>query len=244
MLAGPGLAMMAEFVIYLGLAALGIILLFLHPEWTGTFSSIQSQISAARDLDAIMTILAPYLANPLVILLAFVILSVLVPLIEELVKPVAVWMMAGRLSSPVQGFALGALSGAGFALVEGLVAAASSSQGWGALLAARACGSLMHILTSGLMGWGIISAWHKRHPMHLAGAFALAISIHGLWNGATVLIVYSALRPYLAGNGGESLDSILSMPGVTALVALFTCCLVALVLVNRKLQPHQPSPVQ
>ena len=236
LLAGPGLATMAEFAIYLGFAVPGIMLLLAHPEWTGTFTRIQAQLSTARDLDAILTILAPYLVNPLVILLVFVVLAGLVPLIEELIKPVAVWLLAGRLHSPAQGFALGALSGAGFALVEGLVAGSSAGDGWYVLVVARAGGSLMHILATGLMGWGIASAWQERRILRLIGSYALSVSMHGLWNGMTVTIVFGALRVFLAGSRPDVLGVFLGTAGMVVLAILSVLTLIALILINRKLR--------
>jgi len=240
LLAGPGLAIIAEFAIYLGLAVLGIMLLLAHPEWTGTFTRIQAQVSTARDLDAILTILAPYLVNPLVILLAFVVMAGLVPLIEELVKPVAVWLLADRLRAPAEGFVLGALSGAGFALMEGLVAGSSAGEGWGALVVARAGGSLMHILATGLMGWGIASASQEHRILRLVGSYALSVSIHGLWNGMTVMIVFGALRLFLAGSGPDALGVFLVTAGMVALATLCVLTLIALALINRKLRPVPP----
>ena len=237
LLAGPGLAIMAEFMIYLGLAVLGIVLLLAHPEWTGTFSQIQAQLSTARDLDTILTILAPYLMNPLVILLAFVVMSGLVPLIEELFKPVAVWLLAGRLRTPAQGFALGALSGAGFALVEGLVAGSSAGEGWSVLAVARVGGSLMHILATGLMGWGIASARHERRILDLIGSYSLSVSIHGLWNGMTMTIVLGAMRVFLAGSRPDALGVFLGTAGMVVLAILSVLTLIALILINRKLRP-------
>jgi len=237
LLAGPGLATIAEFMIYLGLAVLGIVFLLAHPEWTGTFTRIQAQVSTARDLDTVLTILAPYLMNPFLILLAFVVMSGLVPLIEELLKPVAVWLLAGRLRTPVEGFALGALSGAGFALVEGLVAGSSAGEGWVALVVARTGGSLMHILATGLMGWGIASAWQERRILRLVGSYMLSVSIHGLWNGITVTIVFGALRVFLAGSGSDALGVFLGTAGMVVLAILFMLTLISLVLINRKLRP-------
>ena len=237
LLAGPGLATLAEFMIYLGFAVLGVALLVIHPEWIGIFSHIQAQLSTATDLETILIILAPYSMNPLMILLAFVVMSGLVPLIEELVKPIAVWLLAGRLRTPAQGFALGALSGAGFALVEGLVATSSAGDGWGALTVARAGGSLMHILASGLMGWGIASAWQERRILRLIGSYALSGSIHGLWNGMTVTIVFGAMRVFLAGSRPDALGAFLATAGMVVLAILSVLALIVLVLVNRKLRP-------
>ncbi len=249
MLAGPGLAAMLEFLIYLGLVVLSLLFLAAHPEWMAAFNQIKAQLSSTKDLDTILMVIAPYLMNPLVILLAIAVMSGLVPLIEELVKPIPVWLMAGRLHSPAQGFALGALSGAGFALVEGLVAASSSGGDWGALAVARAGGSLMHILTTGLMGWGIASAWQERRILRLLGLYGLSVLIHSTWNALTVMIVFGSLRIFLAGNQPDALGVILGIAGAVMLVILSALTLIALLLVNRKLRllvahlVHDPSNI-
>ena len=243
MLAGPGLAAMLEFLIYLGFVVLSLLLLAAHPEWMAAFNQIKSQLSSTQDLDTLLMVIAPYLMNPLVILLAIAVMSGLVPLIEELVKPIPVWLMAGRLHSPAQGFALGALSGAGFALVEGLVAASSVGEDWGALAVARAGGSLMHILTTGLMGWGIASAWQERRILRLLGLYGLSVLIHSAWNALTVMIVFGSLRVFLvrstysAGNQPDALGVLLSITGAVMLVILSALTLITLLLVNRKLRP-------
>jgi RsiW-degrading membrane proteinase PrsW (M82 family) len=244
LLAGTGLAFIAELIIYLSLAVIGIVLLVLNPEWMNILSNLQTQLSGARDLESIITFLAPYLTNPLVILLAFVVMAVLVPLIEELVKPVAVWLRARRITTPAQGFALGALSGAGFALLEGLMAATNTSEDWSVLIIARAGGSLMHILASGLMGWGIVSAWQEHRTLRLIGAYALSISMHGFWNAMSVSIIYGGLRVYLAGSQPEVVGNLISSAGIVALVCISVFGLVALPLVNRKLRLLPPSPTQ
>ena len=82
-----------------------------------------------------MQILAPYLINPFILISLFLVLGVFTPLIEETLKPAIVWLLAKRLQRPSQGFALGVISGAGFALVESLLASSTPGQGWGQLLA-------------------------------------------------------------------------------------------------------------
>jgi hypothetical protein len=161
-----------------------------------------------------------------------------------------VWLLAGRLHTPAHGFALGALSGAGFALVEGLVAGSSAGEGWYVVAVARAGGSLMHILATGLMGWGIASAWQERGILRLAGSYALSVSMHGLWNGMTVTIVFGALRVFLAGSKSDALGEFLGTAGMVALAILFVLTLIALVMINRKLRPvppilvHNPTDIQ
>jgi RsiW-degrading membrane proteinase PrsW (M82 family) len=196
---------------------------------------LNAQISGVTDLNKIVEILSPYLMNPVIIVIIFLILAVFTPMIEEAVKPIAVWLNAGRLQNPAEGFALGVVSGAGFALIEGLLASSTPDQGWGILLAARAGGSLMHILASGLMGWAIVSAW-KGKRLRLLWTYLLSVTIHGLWNSAAVVIELGTVQDYLKGASTNS-TALLSWIGVIFLGVLILVILTVLILVNRKMRP-------
>jgi RsiW-degrading membrane proteinase PrsW (M82 family) len=217
-----------------------IFILVLNPNWLVTLQQLYSQIRGLTDIDSTMKILAPYLINPFVLISLFLILGVFTPLIEETLKPVVVWLMAGRLQGPSQGFALGVISGAGFALVESLLASSTPGLGWGQLLAARAGGGLMHIFASGLMGWGIASAWHGK-PLRLLGTYVLSVMVHGLWNCAAIIIELGSLQPYLINNGfSKRLDSF-SFVGTTILGFLVLMTLPALILINQKMRQSVPA---
>jgi hypothetical protein len=115
-----------------------------------------------------------------------------VPLIEEVFKPVGVWLLIGRRWRPAAGFAAGALSGAGYALFESL---ALSSRGieWATLATARMGTGVIHIFTAALTGWGLVMAWERRRFVTLGLAYLAAVLIHGLWNGLTLFSTYAAL---------------------------------------------------
>jgi hypothetical protein len=166
-------AMALEYLI-VGIAtmAAGIVAVF-SPKWLAIFQQVRIQATHAGDVQTLLTNLAPYLANPLVLILALLFAAVLSPIIEETLKPAAVWLLGKTLRSPAEGFALGALCGAGFALLEGMLAASGNFQMPGVGIAARAASSLMHITASGLMGWGIASARLENRYWRLAGAYLL-----------------------------------------------------------------------
>ncbi len=109
-------------------------------------------------------------------------IAVAVPLIEELFKPLAVWIFASKIESPAQGFVMGLLSGAAFALIESLNAGGASAESWAVIVSVRAGTSLLHITTSGLVGWGIASAFRERRILRLFAAYFSAVLIHGIWN--------------------------------------------------------------
>jgi RsiW-degrading membrane proteinase PrsW (M82 family) len=239
MTAGPFLATLVEFFVYAGVLVAGIIALALNPDWMAIANRLTTQISGVTDIDKIVELLSPYIMNPVVIAIIFLVMAVLTPMIEEAIKPIAVWLNAGRLQNPAEGFALGAVSGAGFAIIEGLLASSSPSQGWGILLAARAGGSLMHILASGLMGWAIVSA-RKGKRLRLLWTYLLSVTIHGLWNSAAVVIELGTIQAYLKGASGSS-TPLLSWIGVVFLGLLVIVILTVLILVNRRMRPPIPA---
>ncbi len=113
-------------------------------------------------------------------------MALAVPIIEELVKPAIVWLLFRQELSPADGFVLGVLSGAGFALFENLTLGATVDS-WLSIFVARIGTSAMHMFTSGLMGWAIVSAKIQKRYAILLGSFALSVALHGLWNSMAIL---------------------------------------------------------
>jgi len=236
------LAIAAEYlVVLLGVLVLGLSTL-VHPEWRSLILQLKDQVSNASDVQAIVTLLAPYLSNPLVLLTVLAFVAGIGPMIEEAFKPLAVWLVGRRLQSPAEGFALGALSGAAFALLEGLTAASGAPNQWGIGIGGRAFSSLMHITASGIVGWGIASALVDRKPLRLAGAYITAVLIHGLWNGSVVLLVYGGLQSMLTpGQQVDFASGMLMLAGLGAILLLLGVVILFLPLFNRKLRPAVPD---
>jgi RsiW-degrading membrane proteinase PrsW (M82 family) len=136
-------------------------------------------------------LLAPYLTRPSVIFGALVYFALIIPVVEEIFKPIGVWLFARKLE-PSQGFALGALSGAGFALAETFGVSGQTSE-WGILLLTRIGTGILHITTSALMGAAIVLAWRKRRYAQLVGNYFLVVALHGLWNALAILFTFGNL---------------------------------------------------
>jgi RsiW-degrading membrane proteinase PrsW (M82 family) len=240
MTVGPFLASLLEFFVYLGILLILLFIILINPGSLTTLQQIITQMRTVTDIDGAMQILAPYLLNPYVLISLFLVLGVFTPLIEETLKPAIVWVLAKRLQRPSQGFALGVISGAGFALVESLLASSTPGQGWGQLLAVRAGGGLMHIFGSGLMGWGIASAWQGKR-LRLLGTYLLSITVHGLWNSAAIIIEIGSLQAYLNNSGFSKSFDAYSLVGSIILGLLVLIALPALVLINLKMRPPDPA---
>jgi len=241
-----GLALLVEYLA-LGMAAVlfGILALG-HPEWLTILNNLKNQITNATDMQSLVTVLAPYLTNPFVFIILLAGAAGLGPLIEEAAKPLPIWLLGNRLYSSGEGFVLGALCGAGFALLEGLIAASGASQLWGVGMAARVASSLMHITASAIAGWGIASFRLKRSYGRLAAASLTSVGLHGLWNGSTLLVAFGSLRFSIQNNQPDMISALIVVVGGMGLLVLFPLILIALPVVNRKLRPPavplQPPP--
>lgn len=184
--------------------------------------------------EALLDELGPFLIRPAVLFGALSFGAVLVPLIEELIKPIGVWLLASRRLRPAAGFAAGALSGAGYALFESL-ALTSSGQAWPALMVARIGTASVHILTTAITGWALVQAWTRRRYLLLGLSYLTAVTLHGLWNGLTIFSAFAVLA--------EVQNLPLEIPGTnemaivapSALLFLGMASLVALIWFNRRL---------
>ena len=218
-----------------------------NPQWLAIFNQIKNEVTRSGDVQALLTTLSPYLTNPLVLLAALAFAAVIAPIIEESLKPAAVWLLGKRLHSPAEGFALGALCGAGFALLEGSLAASGMSQLLGIGLAARSASSLMHITASALMGWAIASARLEKRYGRLAGTYLVSVGIHGLWNGSVVLAVFGSLRITLQGGSPDIAGVLLVGIGIATLVSMLIAITIILPVFNRRLRlglMDKSAPVQ
>jgi hypothetical protein len=158
--------------------------------------------------------------HPLAALGVFSGLGVVVPLLEELIKPLGLLPLLPSRPGAGQAFLGGALSGAGYALAESLFIS-SASPNWALAAAARAGTSAMHIFTAGLVGWGLGEAFVRRKPLRLLAAYGAAVVIHGLWNGLTLAMTYgNLLSQFGAGAGARRAGMVLQTAAPLALALL------------------------
>jgi len=184
---GPLLMIVLELVLLLGMIMAGMIIAAI---WLpGLFQEIVKlggTLKQETNQEVILNLFAPYISNPTLIAAALAYIALLVPMIEELLKPLAVWIFARKIESPAQGFAMGLLSGAAFALLESLNASGDGTAGWPIIVSVRAGTSLLHMTASGLVGWGIVSAFREKRIVRFFSAYFCAVAIHGLWNACAV----------------------------------------------------------
>jgi hypothetical protein len=236
----PFLLGILEIVVLIFLIFLVVAILMSQPNFATDMERLSRQLYIlGPESKAARNLLLPYITNPAVVGIALAYLSILVPMIEELLKPLGVWLSANRLSSPAQGFALGALSGSAYALIETLGVSAQTAD-WASLLLSRIGTGMLHITTSALMGAAIMYAFHERRYLRLIGTYILAVSLHGLWNALAVLYSFSVITESL-----EKQNSFTKYqtPLIVVMVVLAILLLSILLLSNRRMRATLPKPI-
>jgi hypothetical protein len=241
MAAGTGLALLVEaaFMI-LGILAVGIYLA-LHPTQLAILQQFASQLASASGREDALGSLGPWLEQPVVLASALVIVSGLIPVIEETAKAVAVWAVFDHLDDPSQGFVAGALSGAGFGLVESLLASATPDSNWSVTLVVRGASTMMHIMAAGLTGWGIASFRAGKRAGPGLGAYGLAIALHSLWNASVVMVAFGGVRTAFNLSSPDALGTALIILGSAVLTLLCITIPFALAAINRRLRSATDS---
>lgn len=203
----------------------------INPQLQSELLFLSNKISQIEgDLDGIVQLIQPYILQPGVIFWVIAISSGIIPLIEELLKPIAIWSLAGRKISPQEGFVSGVLCGAGFALLENLLyfQAAVTPGDWLLMALGRIGTAVLHILVSGLVGWGMARTWWDGKWIPLIAMTLGAVALHGFWNALALL---SGIAPMIVPNIEEAprLMIVLNAP----LVLLSVASLMGIFLINR-----------
>jgi len=234
----PVLVILMELLALLGLAAMGGIWIALRisadPQIEREIMYLVNQVVIMGDnIDGIINLLGPYLRQPSVIFWALVIVGGIIPIIEEVLKPIVLWALAGRKISPQEGFLGGLLCGAGFALMENVLFFTNVllAEDWLAMAIARAGTGVLHMLASGLVGWGLAKTWRDGkwvlQVVTTLGAFVL----HGLWN---VFALLSGLLPLLIMETEPTLGQ--EVLFVLPVIILLLISIIAMFWINRHLR--------
>jgi len=190
---GPFIILLTELFLMFVFLFFGLAILASQPGWADEILQLAQRLQYAPPApEVILPILQPYMFRPEVLLSVFLFIAICVPLVEEILKPMGVWLLAGRRLKPAEGFITGLLSGAGYALFENLFIG-SSAQQWAPVVLARAGTGVVHMFTTALVGWGLASAWSEGRYLRAGFSFAGAVMVHSLWNGLTLLMTAVAL---------------------------------------------------
>jgi len=174
-------------------------------------------------------------SQPWVIALAILFISVLIPILEEGLKSIAIWPILRRSPGPSQAFIGGALGGLGFALVEGMFLTQPDVT-WLSTAFIRGGASMMHALATGITAWGLAEAVVRRRYWRLPLAYAVAIGLHGLWNLSAVSLGVAQLGQEMGLSSiTPALGNLLTMTGAVMLSFLSLLAVVSLPIIARRL---------
>jgi hypothetical protein len=232
LVATPFFALVLEMIGAIFLLVILAVYVSTNPELTNTVENISNLIDPTNpNIELIIESLQPLFNDPFVLILTLAGLGIFVPLIEELFKPLGVILLLGRKLTAAQGFALGAICGAGYALVENLTIGADGET-WALITVGRFGTSAMHILTAALSGYALVRAKNEKRYLALFGIYLLNVAIHGIWNSLVVLTSAAVL-----GNTGTSglLPPTLIVIAPAMLAVLTITCLFSLHRYNHRL---------
>jgi hypothetical protein len=134
---------------------------------------------------------------------------------------------------------MGILSGAAFALIESLNASADGTSTWPVIVSVRAGTSLLHMTASGLVGWGIVSAFRERRILRFFAAYFTSVTIHGIWNACAAGTGISSIGESI-GKPEWLFNYIPAMLG--GMFVLGVGMFIVLIVSNRKLR-NSPAPL-
>jgi len=228
--------LLAELALFFFIFMMAAVWLAGQPELLSQIMMYAEQISnGLMDPLEAEQLITDLVSHPIFLNSSILVVAVLVPLLEELFKPMAIWFLAGKRLTPSQGFVGGLIGGACFAMLESLGAVGIPAESeWLMLLFGRTGTGLLHVTLSGLVGWGFASAFYNHNWGRAIVTYLGAVTIHGLWNFFALL---SGIVPILPiSEEMNNLPVLLGQMGVFVLVALFVMNLVLLFSVNRRLQ--------
>jgi len=214
---------------------IGVLMALAHnPQVMKTLESLLPLLEGtALTPEELVELFTPLLSLPPILSGILVLVAVVIPMIEEAFKTLGVWLLKGRGITPAEGYIAGMVSGAGFALIEGLLnsaaAAGSASADWLIFVFGRFGGTLVHIFNGGLLGWTMVRHWQDKEHTKVWRTYLLTVVLHGIWNGIAIL----GLQPQAAA--AENLTYILLVAYVMVLLAAF-------LLFSRKAQGQTTVP--
>ena len=232
----PVIIIIFEMVALVGLILVASFVIALDPDLVQAVAKLTSQLeNPLSNADNWQEILTPTIQHPVFLAGVYAYAAVLIPLIEEALKPLGLWLLAGRRLTPAEGFVGGVICGAAFALFENLSALTSGGEEWAVIAGMRISTALLHMLNTGVMGWALANAWTKGRYLWLALSYACTVSLHGIWN--FLGIAGFSLPQYNPGSVDPSAAGILPGLIVIGLGLLTGVNFLIFLGINRRLRP-------
>ena len=232
---GPLIILILESLAALIILIFSILVITPNPEMVDKIIKLSEWLSNSNPSpDLVFNKLGPYLTKPAPVFIALSFGALLVPIIEEAIKPLGVLLLYGKKLSPTAGFVAGALSGAGYAIFESLILT-SNSQEWTLLVLARISTGAIHILTTSLVGWAIVQVWSDCRITQLIIAYSSAVLIHGLWNALSLTSSFALITAELGIPSNTPIINRIGISAPFALIFLAFGSLLTIMQINKKL---------
>jgi len=191
----PLLIVILEFIFMI--AGFLAVAFFVSVFFEGAVTNINELLSSITEMtngqEIPAYLVAELIRQPIVLAIILMFVSGLIPLIEEVIKPAAILLLWKTPLTPQDGWRLGLLGGAGFALIESL-GNTIVGEGWAFLVLGRAGASALHMFNTGLISYTVVLAREKKRLLPVLLALLGTILIHGLWNGITILATVASLE--------------------------------------------------
>jgi len=210
------IAFLLEVLVILGFLGIALLGLVMRPGGLELLQRLSATLEApswAQEPD----MLVPALASPLLVVVAYSLFAVIVPVVEEAVKTVGVGLRAYRQPTMAQCYLWGLACGAGFAIVEALLNTLGGLDSWAPMAVLRAAATLLHCTTGAIMGIAWYRALARRGWVSVLGLYATSVAIHGLWNAASASMTLISIRSMSAETANAS--QLLTSAGVLAVLA-------------------------
>jgi hypothetical protein len=233
-----GLAFSLELLALTAALAAGAVFIAIQPGGITRLETLLSQVQeGSGQID--QAELIALLQNPWTIVALFVGLAVVVPVIEETGKGLAVPILSRWYAvDPRRGWFWGLLAGAGFAITESIFNSAIDLRFWIIFAVLRAGTAVLHCTTAGLTGLGWAQSMGQGRQWPLWRNFGLALTGHAAWNGMTVILVAASVQ--LAANEFPPLGpALIVVVTMAALVLLGLGVLGALLGISYDFRGHQ-----
>lgn len=239
----PVLAFSIELLLLLVIALLVILWLTLNP---ALLENVLAQFELLTDMNLPMEqaedLIAGFLENPWIFWLVQFFVALLVPLVEEFIKPILLFRWSKRPLRAVDGFWLGLISGTAFTLIENFGNVSGiMAQDWFFVTFARYGTSFLHMATSAAMGWALMQTFIDRKVIRAVLVYGGVVILHGIWNFFALLAGFSALPM-------ENPPAIFSLSPIAPVILILIALLCAAILfigghaLARQSQFSQPTP--
>jgi hypothetical protein len=234
------LAIFVEMFIFLIAGVLGYFWLSHQSQFAQALSLLSHPESLTEsNLSTIVMRLTPLLSQPEFYLFVGLLFCLLIPLTEELFKPLGVWFLAGKKLTPAQGFTAGLVCGAVFGAFESsTIVGAATGDMWLPTVVARVGTGLLHMLTTAISGWALAQTWQDNKFGRLSLIYLAMVALHGVWNFfALAMALQSLVLPI-----NSTFLSAASSISVWVLLGLAGFMLAMLIVLNFSLRKRTTPP--